>query len=580
VSARRGVFLVLAFITVGVLVSISGLVVLSLFSTPPPSVPARATLSLHIDAPFSEIDPPDVLSQFIPRSTTLRATVDMIRKAKGDPRVQTLVIRPSTNGALWAQLQEVRAALDDFRASKKPVTAFLEAAGAGEYYLATAADRIVLMPAGQIDVTGLASYEVFFRQALDKIGVFPDLLHVGDYKTASNTFTERGFTAAHREMSRSLNRDWYEQLLRSVAAGRKLSEADARAAIEAGPYLAEAALKAGLVDELGYEDQLDDKGPIQGTQSIEGDQYGKASVPGTRRDVGGRIALLYAVGTIASGRSSFDAPSGAVVGSDTFNQWLRKVRVDPAIRAVVIRIDSPGGSAIASEVMWREIMLTRDVKPVVVSMGDVAASGGYYMAAAADAIVAEPGTLTGSIGVLSGKFVVQGALDKLGIGTDAVSEGPFAQINSPFRPFSPDERRRIEDQLQATYELFLKRVADGRRQEPAKIDAVAQGRVWTGRQAREIGLVDDLGGLSDAVRIAAERAKLDPAKDVDLVVYPPKRTLYDLLANPFGTASATTSAADAFFRRPEVRAIQSAASVVSLFRRGEPLTILPNLFVR
>lgn len=579
-SSRRSVWLVLAFMTAGVLVSIAGLAVLALFSGTQVSVPDRASVHLRIEAPFNEIEPPDVLSQILPRAATLRATLDVIRKAKTDARVRVLVIRPSVSGALWAQVQEVRAALEDFKSSKKPVVAFLESAGAADYYLASVADRIVLMPAGQIDVTGLASYELFFRRALDKIGVYPDLLHVGEYKTASNTFTERGFTPAHREMSASLNRDWHAQVVESVATGRKLSEAQARLAVDGGPYLGEAALKARLVDALAYEDQLDDASPVQGTQAIEAEQYSKAPATGARRAGAGRIALLYAVGTIASGKSSFDAPSGAVVGSDTFNQWLRRVRVDPGVSAVVIRIDSPGGSAIASEVMWREIRLTRDVKPVVVSMGDVAASGGYYIAAAADAIVADPGTLTGSIGVLTGKFVVAGALDKLGIGTAAVSEGPYAEMNSPFKPFAPDERRRIEDQLQATYELFLKRVAEGRRQDPARIDAIAQGRVWTGRQARAIGLVDELGGLAEAVRLAQQRAKLDPSREVDLVVYPPKRSLYDLLASPLGSSGAASAATEVLFRRPEVRWLQSATSVLSLFRRGEPLAILPNVFVR
>jgi protease-4 len=210
-------------------------------------------------------------------------------------------------------------------------------------------------------------------------------------------------------------------------------------------------------------------------------------------------------------------------------------------------------------------------------MGDVAASGGYYMAAAADAIVAQPGTLTGSIGVVTGKFVLQGTLDKIGVGTGAVSDGRLAEIYSPFRPFSREERARIEEQMQATYELFLKRVADGRHQATPKIDAVAQGRVWTGRQARSIGLVDELGGLTDAIRLAKERAKLDPARDVDLVVYPPKRSLYDLLSSPFG--SPVSAGVDVLFRRPETRAIESALSALRRFRRGEPLAILPNVFV-
>jgi protease-4 len=287
---------------------------------------------------------------------------------------------------------------------------------------------------------------------------------------------------------------------------------------------------------------------------------------------------LYAVGTIASGKSSFESPSGTVLGSETFSQWIRKARVDPGISAIVVRVDSPGGSAIASEVIWREMMLTREVKPLIVSMGDVAASGGYYIAAPADTIVAQPGTLTGSIGVVTGKFVVQGALDKIGVGTGAVSDGPLSQIYSPFKPFSREERARVEEQLQATYELFLERVADGRRQTPTKIDAVAQGRVWTGRQAREFGLVDELGGLDDAIRLAKQRAKLDPARDVELVVYPAKRSLYDVISKPFGASA--TSAFGVLAGDPNVRAVQSTVSVLQRFRRGEPLAILPSIFIR
>lgn len=559
------------------LVSGTGLFLLALFSSSAPPISGNSTLVLRIGAPLAEIEPSDVF-QLLRTTPTLRSTVDLIRRAKTDARIKALVVRPVASGALWAQMQEIHDALLDFKSSGKPLIAYLESGGAGEYYVATAADRVVLMPAGQLDVTGMTYYEVFFRGALDKIGVVPDLLHIGEYKTASNTFTEHGFTPAHREMTRALNRDWYDEFVRALARGRKMTEDAARKAIDGGPYLADGAKKAGLVDELGYEDQLDDTAPVKGTQQVDEEQYSRAAPPPPAA-TGGRIALLYAVGTIAGGESSFDSPTGAVLGSDTFTEWIRKVRVDPGIRAVVVRIDSPGGSAIASEVIWRELMLTRDVKPVVVSMGDVAASGGYYIAAPAQVIVAQPGTLTGSIGVVTGKFVVQGALDKLGIGTGAVSEGTFGDMNSPFRPFSPDERARVEEQMRTTYELFVKRVADGRQQTAARIDAVAQGRVWTGHQARELGLVDELGGLDLAIRRAAEKAKLDPTKNVSLVVYPGKRSLYDLVSRQFGSPSSATAGLDLMLRRPDVRAVQSAFSMLQLFRRGEPLTVLPNVFV-
>ena len=576
-SARRGVLLVLTLIFLAVLVSAVAVLVLATFAGAPTPIPADATLHVKVEAPLGEVEPSDVVSQFLRRGPTLRETVDLIRKAKDDPRVKTLVIRPASSSGLWAQVQEVRRAVEDFKSSKKPVTAYLESAGAAEYYLASVADRIVLMPAGQLDLVGLASYEIFFRGALDKMGIFPDLVHVGDYKTASNTFTEKGFTPAHREMTESLNRDWYDELVRTVAASRRMAEPAVRAAIDQGPYLAEDAVRAGLVDALGYEDQLDDTAPIQGTRELDADRYREAPGQGGSTARQGRIALLYAVGVIASGESNFDSPGALVVGSETFNQWLRRVRIDPTIDAVVVRVDSPGGSAVASEVMWRELMLTRDVKPLVVSMGDVAASGGYYIAAPAHAIVAQPGTLTGSIGVVTGKFVVDATLGKLGLSSAAVSNGRLAEIYSPFRPFSREERAKIEEQLQSTYELFLDRVAKGRSQEARKIDGVAQGRVWTGRQARELGLVDELGGLSDAIRIAKERAKLDPKRDVDLVIYPPKRTILDLLSNPLGTAAAQGFGIR--LERPEVRLIDSAVSTLRRFRRGEPLAIMPNLFL-
>jgi protease-4 len=578
VSSRRGVFVVIGLIVFASMLSVGAVLVLSLSASPPPSVPSNAAVYLPIDAPFGEIESSDVFSQLVRRAPTLRETIANIRKAKNDSRVKSLVIMPQAAGALWGQLQEIRAALEEFRGAGKPLTAFIEAGGGQEYYLASAADRIVMMPAGQLDLTGVATYELFLRGTLDKLGVYPDLLHIGDFKTASNTLTERTFTPAHREMTRSLTRDWYEELVRAIAAGRKKSPDEIRRAIDQGPFDAESAQRLGLVDALGYEDQIDDAAPVAGTRRMEGESYARVPARAAERVRGARIALLYAVGTIASGRSSFDSPGGFVIGSETFVGWLRKVRIDPDVRAIVIRIDSPGGSAIASEVIWRELMLTRDIKPVIVSMGDVAASGGYYIAVPAHTIVAQPGTITGSIGVVTGKFVLEGTFDKIGVGTESVSEGRLAEIYSPFRPFTPEERARIEEHMQGTYELFVSRVAEGRKSEASKIDAIAQGRVWTGRQAHELKLVDEIGGLDRALQIAKERARLDVKKEVDLIVYPPKRSLYELVANPFGMSAAM--GLDGWLRRPESRMIDAAARTFGRFRRGEMLLLMPNIFWR
>jgi protease-4 len=575
-SARRGILVVVILLFIAVSVSIGAMVVLTMAGNAPRPVPSNAALYLKVEAPFREIERSDLFTQFVQPPPTLRETIESIRKASVDSRVKTLVVMPQAAGALWGQLQELRGALDAFRASGKPITAFLEYGGAQEYYLASAADRVVMMPGGQLDLAGLATYEVFLRGTLDKIGVYPDLLHIGEYKTAANTFTEKGFTPAHREMSQSLNRDWYEELVRAIAAGRKRSAEEIRRVIESGPFTADAAKRAGLVDELGYEDQLDDRDPLRGTRRLEAEHYQGASVRTGSQSPAVRMALLYAIGAIASGKSTFDTPGGSVVGSETFVQWVRKVRVDPGIRAIIVRIDSPGGSAIASEAIWRELMLARDVKPVIVSMGDVAASGGYYIALPAHAIVAQPGTITGSIGVVTGKFVLKGTFDKLGMGADSVSDGRFAQIYSPLRPFTADERPKIEEQMQATYELFLSRVAEGRKSTAARIDPFAQGRVWTGRQAHERGLVDELGGLDVAVKLARQHAKLDANRDVRFEVYPQRRSIYEVVANPFGSSMA--AGLQVLAGRSDLRAMEFLT--LGRFRRGEPLTLMPNVFLR
>jgi protease-4 len=577
-AVRRGVIFVFVFLGLAMMVSIGGLLFLSMLGGAPPSVPQNAALYLPLHAPFGEVEPADVVSQFVAQRPTLSQTIDAIGKAKRDARVKTIVITPMAAGALWGQLQEVRAALEDFKQSGKSVTAYLEFGGAQEYYVASAANRIVMMPAGQLDLTGLVTYELFLRGTLDKLGVVPDLLHIGDYKTAANTFTEKSFTKAHLEMTRSLNRDWFDELVRVIAAARKKSTDDVRRIIDTGPFLPDQALQAGLIDKIGYEDQLDDEGPMQGTRRLDARDYSKVSVARGSRTVGSRIAVLYAVGTIASGKSAFDGSAGLVVGSETFVEWLRKVRVDSTVRAIVVRVDSPGGSAIASEVIWRELMLTREMKPLIVSMGDVAASGGYYIAMPAHAVVAQAGTLTGSIGVVTGKFAVGGGLDKIGVGTGSVADGKYAEIYSPFRPFTADERARVEEQMQATYELFLTRVVDGRKTTREKVDAIAQGRVWTGHQALERGLVDELGGLDRAIRLAKERAKLDVSKDVELLIYPEKPSIYDIFTNSFGGLTAPRLSLPV--AQQGVRTVESALSVIGRFRRGEMLTLMPNVFVR
>ena len=590
-TMRRGVGFVFALIGLALAVSVAALVVLFVAvggTGRGTRVPSTAALVLRPGGDLPELAPDSVVGQFVDGGDdSLRSLVSALRRAKSDARIASLVVIPgSLDSPYWAKVQELRDAVLDFRRSGKPVIAFLEYGGDREYYLASAADRVYLLPTSPLDLTGVASYEIFLRGTLDKLGVYPDFLHIGDYKTAVNQLTEKGFTPAHREMSESLNRDMYEQLVRGIAEARKKTEDEVRALIDQGPFVPEEALRHGLVDDLAYEDQLDDREPDlrDGSREVrrfEGDDYqgvGEGSV-GIR--TGSRIAVLYAVGTIVSGRSAFDPINGAVVGSETVVEQIRRVRDDRSVRAIVLRIDSPGGSSIASDVIWRELMITRDrdrSRPLIVSMSDLAASGGYYIAMPAQVIVAHPATLTGSIGIYTGKMALGGTMDKIGVTTETVKSGKNADIYSPFDQFSPEQRTRVHDYMQGFYDNFVEKAAESRKMTPEQIDAVAQGRVWTGRQAREHGLVDELGGLQTAVRIAKERAGIDASEEVELIVYPPRRSIYEALTEQFGAGA--SGAWTVLATQTERRAIAALTAPARLFRRGEPLALMPFAFVR
>ena len=587
-AVRRGVVVVIFLIFVAVAVSAAGLIFTALLVGRAPRIDRNSTLVLRVNGDLQEMEPAGVIGQLFEGQPTVRSLVDALRKAKVDSRVTSVVIRPTGTAALWGKVQEVRDAILDFKRSRKPIVAYMEFGGEQEFFLASACDKVFLMPTSSLDLTGLASYELFLRGTLDKIGAYPDALHVGDYKTASNIYTEHTYTPAHREMAVSLNTDLYEQLVRGLADGRHKSEAEIRTLIDHGPFLPEDALRAGLVDDVGYEDEIDDKVDLsngaagadkRSARFLEQADYRNVTTSSLGLDRGQRIAVIYAVGLISSGPSNYDSPQGQVAGSDTLVEYLRKARADSSIKAIVLRIDSPGGSAIASDVIWREVQLTRNAKPVIASMSDVAASGGYYIAMPASAIVAEPATLTGSIGVVMVKFVIDGTLKKLGLNMEHVQEGRYADLYSPIRPFSASERARVEEQMQATYDAFVEKAAAGRNTTPEKIDAIGQGRVWTGRQAKQLGLVDELGGLERALALAKERVGIPQDAGVELVVYPPRKSIYEIVANPFGRPDGA-STLGALLGLKDPRGLQTLMAPMQVFRRGEPLALMPNVFVR
>jgi protease IV len=587
VAVRRGVWLVFSLIALAIVVSMTGVAASYFFFSRGPIVPARTTLVLRLDSELAELEPAGVIDQLLPAQPTVRTLIDTLQRAKVDPRVRHIIILPRTSGQFWAKTQEIRDAILDFRKSGKKAIAFLEYGGDQEYYLATACDRVFLLPTSSLDLKGIATYEVFLRGTLDKIGTYPDLLHIGDFKTAVNTFTEKTFTPAHREMTDSLNHDAFEQLVDGIATARKKTPAEIRALVDQGPFNPEDALSAGLVDDLAYQDEVDEKAGLGDLDHTEADDYARSTSFHFAR--GEKIAVIYAVGTISSGESG-EGPDGLYAGSDTLVDYITEAREDDSVKAVVLRVDSPGGSSIASDVIWRELMLTREEKPLIVSMSDLAASGGYYIAMPGHVIVAQPGTLTGSIGIFSGKFVTGGTFKKLGANIEGVSRGKFADMDSPVRPYTEEERAKVEDQMQHFYDQFVEKVAQARQRTPATIDGVAQGRVWTGRQAMKIGLVDKLGGLQTAIAAARERAKIPADHEVELVIYPPKKSFLEALAEPFGrstdegTSLSTQSlAANALLRtlKPsERRALAELTAPFRLLQRSEPLALMPYVFLR
>jgi protease-4 len=568
------------------MVSVVAMLLLYVMVGREPDVPERATLVLRPSGDIPEVLPQVILGA---DELTVRAYAELIRKAKGDSRIKGILLRPGgLSSPFWAKLQEIRSALEDFKTSGKFVHAWLEYAGDREYYLASVADRIYLLPSASLDLTGVATYEIFLRGTFDWIGTYPDFLHVGDYKTAVNTYLEKTYTPAHREMTESLNRSQYDHLVQSIANSRKKSETEVRTLIDEGPFQPEDALRVGLIDEVAYEDELDDLiDDLDDAQYVEAEDYAQVSWEATGVVRRSKIAVINAAGMINSGSSGFDPVNGAVIGADSLVEYIREARGDRSIRAIVLRVDSPGGSSTASDVIWRELSISREnQRPVIVSMSDLAASGGYYIALGGDAIVAQPGTLTGSIGVYTGKFVTTDTLDKLGANIESTSDGRNAEIYSPDRRFTKEERSKIQESMQLVYDQFIERTAAARHMPPEKVDEVAQGRVWTGAQAKQLGLVDELGGLYKAIDLAKQRARIPAEEEVQLVVYPPRRSFYEVLADelqmPLGRMR-TAHASDALLELLGPRERRALAAVLApsrLFRTGQILAHMPYVFVR
>jgi protease-4 len=463
-----------------------------------------------------------------------QSALDVIRrslKAAGtDDRIVGLAIKVFDPQMQLAQAQELCAMIAEFRSHGKWTTAYMETAGEGgfgnlPFMVASAADEVSMMPQGEINILGVGMREMFARGLLDWIKVNPNFAAIGKYKDAANIFTEKDFTPAQREEDEALMGSMFDQMVAESAAHRHLTTDQMRAIVDRAPITASDGLKAHLLDRLEYEDQFDDrveKYRGEHHETIAASSYVRSAGP----HFGGRdkIAVVYGVGAIQRGAGGFDpilSPGSEAMGSDDIVKAFKEAREDDGVRAVVFRVDSPGGSVIASELIRRAVELTAVKKPLVVSMSSYAASGGYWVSTPAAAIISDPGTITGSIGVLGGKFNVSGAATALGVNTGAVSRGANALMFDSFSDFTPAQSQIFRDQLLGgTYQYFLEIVAKQRHMTVAQVNDIAQGRVWTGDQALKVKLVDKLGGLSDAIEQARKLAHLDPTDHVQIVELP------------------------------------------------------------
>ena len=431
-----------------------------------------------------------------------------------------------------------------------------------EYYLATACDKIILHPVGSLNINGIGGYHPYFKKALAKLGIEAEVERVEEYKTALNMLTEEGFTKAEKEMLESIYEDFFSQYVKTVAHTRGKSEEEVKKLINLGFLHGEEALKAGLVDHLLYQNEIEKliKGKREKINRIILSQYSRIKPTSLGLDRGKRIALIYGMGLIHTGTSSYQT-----IGSQTVAQWIKKARENKSIEAVVFRVDSPGGTPVGSDVIWKEVILTKKEKPIVVSMSDVAASGGYWVSMAANKIVAQPQTLTGSIGVYIGKLNLAGFYEKLGITHEKLTYGEKADIYSSFRSLTPEERKLIKKQILWIYDQFLMKVADGRDMTKEQVDKIGKGRVWTGNQAKDLGLVDEIGGLSKAIDLAKELAGIPAEEGVKLVIWPKQVSFWQALFGKMGAKSE-------FFANPN---LEKTISWLKLLEKNNVWALMP-----
>ena len=547
-------FIVRVLVTLGVIYLLTVLATVMLLWGRKGKVPSTTILEANFEQPLVEDIPQTTEAKLtLTDRTTVRDVVDAIDRASGDDRVKGMVARVSAVQMGMAQTQELREAVQRFRAHKKFAIAYAETFGEfgpgnGAYYLATSFDQIYLQPSGDIGLTGVMLETPFVKGTLEKLGMRFHGDHRYEYKNAMNTFTETKFTAPHKEALEKVLTSWFGQLKEGICTARQIPPDQFQSVVDKGPYLGKEALDAKLVDGLAYRDEVFDQARKKAggdAQFLYLDKY--LDRAGRPHDRGKTIALVYGAGGVSRGKTDYNAVNGSeTMGSDTVAGALRAAVADKDVKAILFRVDSPGGSYVASDTIWREVVNARKAgKPVIVSMGDLAGSGGYFVAMAADKIVAQPGTITASIGVLGGKIVTSGFWDKVGLSWDEVHTGANATMFTGVQDYTPAEWQRFQAWLDRVYVDFTSKVADGRKLPREKVLEIAKGRIWSGEDAKALGLVDELGGFDTALGLAKKAANIGEKEDVKIVPFPRAKTLLESIMEREGADNSDKEAVGA-----------------------------------
>ena len=591
-TSGRKVALIIVVVVLALLIlagCVVALVVMSLEREP--EIPNNSVLVLKVEGSLPDFTNADEISSrfFGAEPNSLSNLLLQLRKAKADKRVGAVLLDIGMVGGGWAKAEEIRDAVADFRKSGKPIYSYMEFGGDKEYFIATAAERVYVAPIGDLFINGLAAEAMFFRGTFDKLGIYLDGYQIGKYKTAPEQFTRKEMSDGQRETINSLLNEIYNRYVANVAEARHMSEDDVRALIDSAPHNAREAQAAGLIDAALYREDVEKElkkrlgyKEDEKLRKVSTAEYRRVSPDSLGLNRGELIAVVFASGPIEPGKSNDGSFGGEqTIGSDTVVKAINDARDNKDVKAIVLRVDSPGGSVYPSDLIWNAVEEAKKKKPVVVSMSDLAASGGYYISTGANKIVAEPLTFTGSIGIFAYKPVVKGFYDWVGVTSEYVMRGKNAGMFRETEKFTDDERKKLESMLRHAYEdEFLPKVARGRNRDKEYVRSIAEGRVWTGAQGRENGLVDEFGGLDRAVEVAKELARIPADKQVRRVVYPAPRTFFQQL---FGGENEDAASVRADRERAalinslpkEMRPVLRQAAIFERFQQGQMLAIMP-----